>query len=389
MNCDRVRDNIKAYIDGELGPIQRLRVGRHLARCAECREEMEAMSELTEKLQSTPGVPAPEGLREKVMGKIEFTPQRKAAFWNRPIDGPILSALVLIVVVVLAGQVLFPTFSRSREAARRAPEVRPQAWGEQVAKSPPPVAPKLASPQRRALHDAKGGLVLSDVPAPAPLMIIKTAQISVRVKQFQPAYNSAVFIAKSAGGYVTDSSSETEGDAPTSGNLTVRVPVNAFERTLDRLGRLGKVLSKGINGEDVTGEAVDLQSRLRNKRAEERQYLDIMNRARKVQDIVTVSNELYRVRGEIEEAEGRLKYLKSSSAMATIQVTLSEKDKPKPPVKKSSLMNTFNGAVGSLVGTLRGLAGMLIWLGVYSPFWGIPLVVWIYTRKKATAASCS
>jgi len=216
-------------------------------------------------------------------------------------------------------------------------------------------------------------------------MIIKTADISVQVKSFDSAYDAAVAIGKSTGGYVTDSSADTTGNEPTSGRLTIRVPVGAFERTVARLGKLGKVMNKSISGEDVTGEAVDLESRLRNKRAEEQQYLEIMNRARRIADIVTVTNELSRVRGEIEEAQGRLKFLKSSSAMSTISLSLAEKSKPKPA--PSALGGAFSGAVGSFVEFLTDLATILIWLAVYSPFWALPIAIAVYLKKKRAVAA--
>ena len=144
--------------------------------------------------------------------------------------------------------------------------------------------------------------------------------------------------------------------------------------------------SKNITGEDVTGEAVDIESRLRNKRAEERQYLDIMNRANRINDIMTVSNELYRVRGEIEQMQGRLGYLKKSSAMSTINLTLNEKSKHKHAAAGSMLGGAWSGAIGSLAFTLNSLACLLIWLAVYSPFWALPISAWLVYRKRTAAA---
>jgi hypothetical protein len=219
-----------------------------------------------------------------------------------------------------------------------------------------------------------------------PLLIIRTAELSLEVKSFQKAYDQAVSICSSVGGYVTNSSAEAEETTPTSGTILIRVPVEAFDRTLGRLGKLGVVKSRNLNGEDVTGEVVDLESRLRNKRAEELQYLEIMNRARRVTDIVTVSNELYRVRGEIEETEGRLKHLKSSAAMSTINLSLSEKGKAKPqPV--ASIGRAISNAVASLARTANNLAIIAVWLGVYSPFWLCPLAIVLYVRKRAAAAA--
>ena len=39
-DCDALREDLKAYLDGELPLLRRLAAGRHLARCAACREEL-------------------------------------------------------------------------------------------------------------------------------------------------------------------------------------------------------------------------------------------------------------------------------------------------------------------------------------------------------------
>lgn len=382
------------------------------------------MTELTNELKNTPRARAPQGLRQAVMRRMEFHPvQAIQRGWPYQTT-PVTVALLLLGVLVF-GAATFPVFQKARRSAgfdQRTLSARgtlkevgqglkvyphgapgsasmPTAAEPLASPKPAPARPVAEFKRRDQVSDAKGepayfGFDNASVPASQPasaanLMIIKTADLSVRVKDFDLAYNQAVSIAKSTGGYVTDSAAQNDGAAPTSGNLTMRVPVNAFERTLERLGKLGKITSKSISGEDVTGEVVDLEARLRNKRAEERQYLEIMNRAKRVPDIVTVTNELSRVRGEIEEAQGRMKYLKSSVAMSTINLTLSEKEKPAPV--KSSIERTWGSAIGALAGAGNRLMALGIWLAVFSPFWALPLGGWVYAKKRAerSSAACS
>ncbi len=410
MNCRSAKNEIKAYIDGELGPIKRFLIARHIARCEDCRKEMDQMSDLTTQVKNTNGIPAPEGLRSAVLGRIDLKPQGqpKSTWWPYK-TSPAAPVLVLITVGVMAA-ILMPTFQSAKESTSRTRMLQAQKneemLGSPVKSSAPGAAggAPMAAPAWRmsrpgskvatapgasdSYHieyadEASAGLPREHVPAPN-LLVIKTADIKLQVKNFQSAYDSAVSMARGAGGYVTNSSAETSGEAPTSGRLTMRVPVDSFDRVMARLGGLGKVLSKNISGEDVTGEATDLESRIRNKRAEERQYLELMNRTKRIADIMAVSNELYRVRGEIEEAVGRLKYLKSSAAMSTINLEISEKEKTKPAV--SGLHRTWNSAIGSLVATGKGLAALLIWLAVYSPFWALPIAAWIILKRRQAQA---
>lgn len=405
MKCERVRDEIKAYIDGELGLIARLRVTCHLARCRQCREVEETTMDITRRLNQVEQNAAPAGLREKVMAGVG---NRGQGTGNRRRLRPVFEIAGGLVVVVLVVAVVYPLFTTAKQSAHRSSELAQERlrslpvaakpatvdgdYDARVKGFPSPLSPVE---DKTIARRADEGSAYNSLPKSkneslgqlqSGLQIIRTADLTLQVKSFQKAYDRAVSICGSVGGYVTNSSAETEEKTPTSGTMVIRVPVGSFDRAVKRLSDLGVVKSRNVNGEDVTGEVVDLQSRLRNKRAEEQQYLDIMNRAKRVMDVVTVSNELYRVRGEIEEAEGRLKYLKSSAAMSTINLNMNEKEKVKP-APTSSIGGALKNAGASLVRTANGLAIILVWLGVYSPFWLLPIGIVIYMRKRTAAQS--
>lgn len=392
MKCQRAREEIKAYIDGELGRVMRWRVAHHIASCAQCRKEMEIMSELTGEVQNAGSVPAPDGLRDKVISELTFGPVNESGRRWPYKTNPFALAGVLITVVVLAA-IIMPVFQRARESARKAAVERNigNAGLELKLHEPATISTSAAIPNRPIAESAPQQKMAAKAvrsndlqPTSTQLMIIKTADLTVEVKSYQKASDSAISIAKSAGGFITDSSAASDQSSPSEGTMILRVPVDSFERTINRLNKLGKVKSRSVNGQDVTGEAVDLESRLRNKRAEERQYLDIMNRAKKIPDVVMVTNELSRVRGEIEEAQGRLKYLKSASGMSTINLSLAEKKIKHKPVAASPIRTAFDGATASLISTGNALASLIIWLAVYSPFWALPLGAWVIVRRRAT-----
>ena len=397
MNCATVKQEIKAYIDGELGAWTRRLVSRHIAKCEDCRREMQEMAELTNEVRTAPNVSVPSGLRDKVLGNLTFQPSGAARTWWGTIPTAAKVAGATLAAVALVA-VMMPVFQLAKEAAPRAMLARRQALTStdfdnrmppQTVPAPKPTAQRSrvagALDKRASAKLAVEYTSPSQPAASVSLMVIKTAELAVRVRSFERASDQAVTIAKSAGGYVTDTSSSSEQGTPTEGCMTLRVPAEAFERTLSRLAKLGTVTSRSIAGEDVTGETVDLESRLRNLRAEERQYLDIMTRARRIPDVVTVTNELSRVRGEIEESQGRLKYLRSSAAMSTIDLTLKQIKPGTGKVRGASIINAFNGALGSLKETVKALATVAVWLLVYSPFWALPIAIWFYARKRVVA----
>jgi hypothetical protein len=395
MNCQQVRNDIKAYIDCELGPVARRRVESHLAQCAECRKELSAMTDLTNEVKNVPTVPTPEGLRMNVLRGIEFEPPAGRR-QTRGLTKGVLTILGSVAAFLLVVAIIFPVMQPARERSRSMLHDSDADYMidggssrglDEASSEYSPGSPGAASEKAKSLAKPTKSNVLTALsarPEAEYLIIIKTADVSIKVKNLRQASDQSTAIAKSVGGYVTDSSVDIGEGGPASGTVTIRVPVDDFERTVERLGGLGKVESKKITGKDVSGEVVDLEARVRNKRAEERQYLEIMNRAQRIPDIVTVSDELYRVRGEIEQAQGRLKYLRSAAAMSTINLTLSEKTRK--PVVKGQIQQSLTNSFASLVGTGKGLASMLIWLAMYSPFWGLGLFVVLRLRKRAAVS---
>ena len=82
-----------------------------------------------------------------------------------------------------------------------------------------------------------------------------------------------------------------------------------------------EVTTDTVSGQDVTEEYVDLQSRERNLLAAEQSLLDLYNRARDVQDALSIQRELTGVRGQIEQIQGRMQYLKKSSDSSQISLS--------------------------------------------------------------------
>src|SRR6266516_3842302 len=116
--------------------------------------------------------------------------------------------------------------------------------------------------------------------------VVKAASISLQLKKgrFAQQFQEASLIAGSHGGYVA-SSETTEGKLQ-SGTLIVRVPADQFEVALSELKALGKLQSEHISGQDVTGQFVDLQARLRNWESQETVLLRLMSKASTIDDSI-------------------------------------------------------------------------------------------------------
>jgi hypothetical protein len=125
-------------------------------------------------------------------------------------------------------------------------------------------------------------------------------------------------------------------------------------------------LTETINSQDVTGDYVDLQSRLKNLEAAEAELTEIMQEAQKTEDVLAVYNQLVSIREQIEVIKGQIKYYEESAALSAISVELIA-DEAVQPIEIGGWQPTgvLKNAVEALARSLQFLVNALIWIVVY------------------------
>lgn len=212
--------------------------------------------------------------------------------------------------------------------------------------------------------------------------IILNGDISITVKSVDDAVKKIRSLQDKAGGYMTSMSVEDVGSGVKQGEITIRVPQRRFENVLEQVRKLGKVEEENVSGEDVTDEYVDLESRLRNMERQEARYLEVLDKAGSISDILRVEEQLNRIRGDIEVLTGRLNQLQNKTDFATLTISLSER----APVAKPdawSFRSTLGNAVRAFLSTVNVIIRVGIWLGVFLPFLIVIylLIRWIRRRR--------
>jgi precorrin-6B methylase 1 len=126
--------------------------------------------------------------------------------------------------------------------------------------------------------------------------------------------------------------------------------------------------------EDVTAKYTDIDSRIKSKKAIEKRYLNILDKATKVTEILQIERELGNIRIEIERMEANLKVLSSQSHFSTIELSI-KKIYEKPEVKviekpsvfsqmASSLASGWGQAISFVLTLMRNWFAVLLVLGV-------------------------
>ncbi|WP_033829469.1 DUF4349 domain-containing protein [Bacillus andreraoultii] len=201
--------------------------------------------------------------------------------------------------------------------------------------------------------------------------IIYNAYLHIQVKDYQKSLDRIIEYVEKYNGYVVDSMmSQNLDHANLYGEITVRVPQDKFREFLTLVEKgSSKVIDRSITGLDVTEEYVDLQSRLKSKRVVENRLLAFMEEATKTEDLLSISKDLATVQEEIETIVGRMNYLQNQADLATVTISLEEKnvkvgsigndqlntwEMTKDQFKKSInfLIVTFSSMIVFLVGNL-------------------------------------
>jgi hypothetical protein len=153
--------------------------------------------------------------------------------------------------------------------------------------------------------------------------VVRTGSLDLEVKDPVQTAEALRQLALREHGYLESSNVWGAADSLQTAQVTLRVPAERFDEVRLEVRRLGvRMTNERVESKDVTGEYVDLESSLRNYRAEEQQYLEIMKRAGAVKDTLEVARQLAEARGRIERTQGQLKLLSQQVQMATFTVSL-------------------------------------------------------------------
>ncbi len=213
--------------------------------------------------------------------------------------------------------------------------------------------------------------------------IIKNGYLNLSVVKVSETATKISDMAARRKGFVQSSSITERGDGTYSGDISIRVPAAEFEASMNEIKSYAALVKNETStGQDVTEQYTDLEAQLRNARAQEEVYLEILKQARTVDDTLKVQQQLGMIRGQIESLQGRLKYLENVTSYSTISVSLAEEPSVRAPTKEFRPFTIVKEAFQTLVTVFQSLIAGLIWVVIV---WGgvllpVALIAWLIWR---------
>ncbi len=378
-DCTRFADDLKAYADGELPLLRRYAVRRHLAHCPACREEIAAMTQLTEDMRTSEPLDA--DLRARILDAPPVS--SRPAPSRRPLSPSLKWALA--GMVILGWLIVFPALQKTRSGMPASISVG-AAPMFQAAKPSAPGAPHSfsAAPSMAANPDAGQ---FTDAGADAlTRQVHKEATLTVQLANPEAGSDNVETMVKEAGGFVASNTLNTSGDGLKNAALVVKVPVAQFETVLAQISKLGSIQAKNVTGEDITEQAANAAAQenvLEGDAARSAARLKALGTKVQWNDQQNARD----LRIQLSQSRARLVLLKKMAALSTITLTLeqSPKDAAAVPITTGfwgGLKVTTHDAVQSLIGMVGSVLTSAIWLLAYAPLWIPALLLGRYGLKE-------
>ncbi len=225
-----------------------------------------------------------------------------------------LPRALLLLAVLLTAVLLTAGCSSSRggaadSGAQSAPQV-----GEAADAGP-------ADEVGAADQGAAAGTLGSDAVQATAREVVTTGSATVVADDPVGAAARIATLTERAGGRV-EQREESRGtdDSPATAHLTLRLPADAINQTIDALRGIGDVSDVSIQKEDVTATGRDLDARIAALQASTARLTELMAQAANTKDLLAVENELASRQADLDALGAQRADLSDRVAMSTLDV---------------------------------------------------------------------
>ena len=164
--------------------------------------------------------------------------------------------------------------------------------------------------------------------------------------------------------------------------MTIKIPVQYFDNAIQQLSSTDKdkLLVKQVNALDVTAEYFDTRARIETKRTIRLRYLEMVKKAKNMEEVLQVEREINALQEQIDAGEGKMRYLGHSAVYSTIQLTFFQvlKENEKDAASPAFLTRMFDATSGGL----QWFGELVIFVLRLWPIWMLGGLTYYFVRSK-------
>ena len=209
-----------------------------------------------------------------------------------------------------------------------------------------------------------GARSLSDGAVQSERKLVRTAQLSVEVKDMDAAIDALTGRVQALGG--TIDACEISGRKADGrwASLTLSVPSESLDGFLSEAGGLGTVTRESSQTTDMTDTYYDNASRLESARAQKQRLDELYAQAQDMSDIIEITDALYDLQWEIDALTGANQRIDTRVALSQVSISLTEKASDAPeetPDLLTRVKESAQDGVEALADFLESLLLLIIW----------------------------
>ncbi|MEQ1823262.1 MAG: DUF4349 domain-containing protein [Fimbriimonadaceae bacterium] len=214
--------------------------------------------------------------------------------------------------------------------------------------------------------------------------VVRQAELSIRVPDIEKSERAVGESIRNLGGFIEGSETSDLNASTPQISMKLKVPVDRFDAAIDALEGQGHRLMKKTSVEDVTGQLVDYEARLKIMLAQEASMRNMLKGSTNYERSVDIQTRIMNLRADIESLAGQRQALGSRAAMSTITLTLVSEARAIGATKDEAwFRESWNTSTSGFVAVAQGIGSVALFFLVFSPIW-LPiglLVRWLARRK--------
>lgn len=249
----------------------------------------------------------------------------------------------------------------------------------------------------------QGDVDYEDVPDSAEVpqrKIVRHANLSLETMAFDEAVAGIQEMVTHSGGYVEQQSVDGKSINHTGyyeryASINARIPAEKLDDVLAQVGDLCNVTSKSESVDDISESYYDSQARLKTLQMQEERLLEILSKAAKLEEVISLERALSDTRYEIEAITAALKRMDSQVTYSYLNLELREvveyQEKVAKPATFSDRFSQSLARSGDnfvytiqniILGTVEILPVLLLWLVVTACIFLLIRMVFRCIRKS-------
>lgn len=204
------------------------------------------------------------------------------------------------------------------------------------------------------------------------IKLIRNASLSFETQNLNNALDKLKKVLMEYNGYIEDSQIYNGTDSYRYASYTVRVPSSDYDSFLELISEsdgIGQLTWKTENTENIGDQYYDSETRLKTARIKLERLQELLKKAGKMEDIITLEDNISEVEAEIDTYSGTLKRYDGLIDYATFKIQINEVVRYTPTENTSfgyQIRETFSSSIDRIIAGVQKLVIFVAghWFGI-------------------------